>query len=150
MTVYRFKKDAFIERAHPKDSMRGGFWLERIEAGTEMALSPRSVEFWRARDPELLEEVTPVPRRPAPVAAAPAPVEVDAWPDDRRERLRQTIDAALTGGATAGDVLALDPASLPGADPEDIERLGNPFTVPAALRALRRLVPAKRGRKPRV
>lgn len=171
--LVRFTKDAFEERAHPKDSQRGGFCLHKIPAGTKMRMKPRSVEFWRARDADMLEVVEERPRPAAPVPTPPPappvppvlPIEPAAsgerrviqvhddpnqWPDDRKTALRQAIDAALTGAGSVADVRAFDLSTLQGAEPDHVAMLDDPFKYPEALRALRRLVPARRGRKPRV
>jgi hypothetical protein len=157
--LVRFTKDAFEERAHPKDSQRGGFSLHKIPAGTKMHMKPRSVEFWRARDVDLLEVIPDEHPRPVapvvPVTPAERPViqvheNPNAWPDDRKTALRQAIDAALTGAGSVADVRAFDLSTLHGVDPADVVALDDPFRYPEALRALRRLVPARRGRKPRV
>jgi hypothetical protein len=74
----------------------------------------------------------------------------NAWPDDRKTALRQAIDAALTGAGSVANVRAFDLLTLQGVDPVVVALIDDPFKYPEALRSLRRLVPARRGRKPRV
>jgi hypothetical protein len=155
LTLVRFTKDAFEERAHPKDSQRGGFALHKIPAGTQMRMSVRSIEFWRARDADLIEIVKPVAGVGVRVDAGPAAVVDDVkpvveWTEEQKTQLRQAVDAALMGTGDVAAVKALDPGSLPGVDSSDITQLDDPFRYPEALRSIRRLVPARRGRKPRV
>jgi hypothetical protein len=150
----RFLREGQIERAHPKDARKGGFWIERIPPGTVKRMKRRSVDFWRRKEgPGFLEIVTaPVsPVAPVPLTAPVPPIDprqID-WLEERKTELRLAIDAALSGAGALDSVLALDPGSLPGVNPADVEGLSDPFQASIALRAIRQLVRARPGRRPR-
>ena len=155
----RFLRDAQIERAHPKDSPAGGFWLERIPAGTIKRVKRRSVEFWRGRGLDLIEiidepkrrgSVEPLPAAPAAAAVSPSspvPLDPPTWTDGRKALLRRAIDAVLSGAGDFADVQALQPDTVPGMTAELAEALNGPFRTLDDVRALRALVRGRPGRR---
>lgn len=157
--LVRFRKEGRVERAHPRESRLGGYWVEIIPPGTERRISRRSFDFWRARDLDMFEVLEEPGRKARPVAAvvvaatAPA-VELPTapgWPEDRKAELRRVIDTVMTGAADRETVLAFDLLSLPGVNPSDVQAIesGDPFAVTPALKSLRLLVRGRPGRRPK-
>jgi hypothetical protein len=144
----KFLREGQVERAFPKESGKGGFWIERIPVGTVKRLSRRSVDFWRGRDATMLEILT-IDEQAPPLTSPTSTVVDPVWEDERKAELRRAIDAALTGAADISAVLMLNPETLPGVDQADIERLADPFAAPAALKAIRALVRGRPGRRPK-
>jgi hypothetical protein len=129
----RFIREAQVERAHA-DKSRGGYWIEKIPAGTVKEVNEASLRFWRARD--AVEVIEKLPEG-NPLVMDSVPTVTDSVPLVTRitkaEIRRQAVEAAnaLTEAKesvllkhleflTIDDVLEL----LPDINPDSVVILG--------------------------